>query len=74
VHLLDVGGAAVVGDSKVADRARALRRQRSGALQCIRSRHIRISDGKQILGIAREEQREQPESSQARRREPPIAQ
>jgi len=30
VDLLDVGGTPVVGDSKVADRSGALRRQRSG--------------------------------------------
>ena len=74
MYLLDIGGAAVEGDSEVSYRSGPLRRQSGGALKRLRSCYIGIVDRKQIVGITRRKCGNHSYHGEARQREPPIAQ
>ena len=74
MDLLDVRRAAVQRDSEVSDCASALGRQRPSALKCFRPRYVRVGDLEEIVRVAGHEEGNHADRSEARRRQPPIAQ
>src|SRR2546423_5264195 len=71
MDLFDVRGAAIVGDTEIADRSCTQRRQCRHALQRFGSGNVRITDLEYPVGIARQCGRSPDKHRQPYRTEPP---